>query len=359
MTVERENEYLHRAVEASLHVGLVILLFVACFLILRPFLLAIAWGIVVAIAVYPAYRKLKGLLGGRGALAAVLCTFILLAALLVPVILMAGTLVRSSQTLATRLKEGTLIVPPPPPAVATWPIIGSPLNRAWSLASANLTNALSSFAPQIRAFIPKLLSASAGIALTVLQLILSILLSGVLLVRAEHGTRVAHTLSKRLFGDKGPEFHKLTTATIRSVTVGILGVAFIQTVFAGVGFLVVGLPGAGLWTLIFLIAAVLQMGAIELIVAVIYAFAIMTTTKAVIFLTWCAAVGLMDDVLKPLLLRRGLGVPSAGVFLGAIGGCGGMGIIGLFLGAVVMSVGYELFLTWMNTDVAKEKALSN
>lgn len=351
MTVEHEDEYLHRAVEVSLHVGLVILLVVACFYILRPFLVAIAWGIVVAIAVYPACRKLKGFVGGRGGLAAVLCTVVLLAMLILPVILIAGTLVKSTETLAIRLKEGTLIVPPPPPSVSTWPIIGAPLNRVWSLASANLTNALSSFAPQIKAIIPKLLSASAGIALTVLQFVLSILISGVLLARAEPGTKVARSLSNRLFGDKGPEFHKLITATIRSVTVGILGVAFIQTVLAGLGFLVAGLPGAGLWTLVFLIGAVLQMGTLVLIPAVIYAFTVMATGKAVMFLIWCAAVGLMDNLLKPLLLGRGLGVPIAVVFLGAIGGFIAMGIIGLFVGAVVMSVGYQLSVAWMNTDV--------
>jgi predicted PurR-regulated permease PerM len=347
---QNEKGYLNRAVEVSMHVGLVILLVVACFLILRPFILAITWGIVVAIAVYPGYRKLKGLLGGRGRLTAVFCTIILLAMLILPVTLMAGTMVKGIQTLSLRLKEGTLIVPPPPPAVVTWPIVGTSLNHAWSLASTNLTDLLSTFAPQIKAFMPKLLSASAWIASTVLQFVLSIFVSGILLAKAEHEAELTRVLANRLFGDRGPEFHKLITATIRSVTVGILGVAFVQSVFAGLGFLVGGLPGAGLWTLIFLVAAVLQMGIVVLIPAVIYAFTITTTTKAAIFLIWCAIVGLMDNLLKPLLLGRGLGVPIAVVFLGAIGGFIAMGIIGLFVGAVVMSVGYQLFLTWMRTD---------
>jgi predicted PurR-regulated permease PerM len=347
---QHEKGYLNRAVEVAMHVGLAILLVMACFLILRPFILAITWGIVVAIAVYPGYQKLEGYLGGRGSLAAVLCTVVLLAMLIVPVALMAGTLIRGIQTLAARLHEGSLVLPPPPPSVATWPIIGTSLNHVWSLASTNLTGALSSFAPQIKAAMPRLLSASAWIASTVLQFVLSILVSGVLLAKAEPGAKAARSLANRVFGDKGPEFHKLITGTIRSVTVGILGVAFVQSVFAGLGFLVGGLPGAGLWTLIFLVAAVLQMGIVVLIPAVIYAFTITSTSKAVIFTIWCAIVGLMDNLLKPLLLGRGLGVPIAVVFLGAIGGFIALGIIGLFVGAVVLSVGYELFLTWMNTD---------
>jgi hypothetical protein len=111
----------------------------------------------------------------------------------------------------------------------------------------------------------------------------------------------------RIFDEKGPEHHQLVSSTIRSVTSGILGVALIQTVCAGLGFLVAGLPGAGLWAVLFLIAAVLQVGMLVLIPAVIYMFAIASTTKAIIFLIWCIIVGMMDNLLKPLLLVRGDG----------------------------------------------------
>ena len=137
-------------------------------------------------------------------------------------------------------------------------------------------------------------------------------------------------------------------ATIRSVTNGILGVALIQSVLAGLGFLVAGLPGAGLWAVVFLIAAVLQVGALTLIPAVIYMFTISSVTKAVIFLVWCIFVALVDNVLKPLLLGRGVAVPIVVVFLGAIGGFVALGLTGLFLGAIVLSVGYKLLLAWLD-----------
>jgi predicted PurR-regulated permease PerM len=341
------EDFTNRALEVSIHIGLLILLAAACFVILRPFIPLIVWGIIVAIAVYPGYRKLKDVLRGRGGLAAVLCTIVLLAILFVPVALLTETLIEGIQSMAAHLKDGTLTVPPPPPSLETWPMVGVPLSSAWNLASTNLTAALRSFAPQIKAILPRLLSASAGIGLTILQFVLSILISGGLLAYAQSGAEVAGSLAKRLFGDRGPEFQELVASTVRSVTIGILGVAFIQSIFAGIGFIVVGLPGAGLWALAFLFAAVLQVGPIVLIPAVIYVFMIASTTKATIFLIWCIIVGLMDNVLKPLLLGRGVAVPIAVIFLGVIGGFMAMGIIGLFVGAIVLSVGYKLILAWL------------
>jgi predicted PurR-regulated permease PerM len=347
-----DKAYMNRALEASIHIGLAFLLATACLLILLPFIPLIAWGIIIAVTAYPGFRKLQGLLGQREGLAALLFTVILLAVLITPAVLLAQSLVEGVPTLAAHLKDGSLTVPPPPASIATWPIIGVPLKNVWDMASVNLTDTLKRFAPQIKAVIPQLLSAAAGIGLTVLQFMLSILVSGLLLANAQAAYEVTRSLANRLFGDKGPEFQQLVGSTIRSVTTGILGVALIQSVFAGLGFLVVGLPGAGLWAVIFLVAAVLQVGPLVLIPAVIYVFAVASTTKAVIFLIWCIIVALMDNVLKPMLLGRGVAVPIAVVFLGAIGGFVAMGIIGLFVGAIVLSVGYKLFLAWLEGAAA-------
>ena len=221
------------------------------------------------------------------------------------------------------------------------------------MASNNLTEAVKLLAPQIKTFLPKLLSASAGIGLTVLQFFFSILIAGALLAKAQSAAEVTRAFANRLFGERGAEFQDLVGSTIRSVTSGILGVALIQTVLAAIGFLVVGLPGARLWAVIFLIAAVLQVGMLVLIPAVAFVFATATTTTAVVFLIWCAIVGLLDNVLKPMLPGRGASVPTAVVFLGAIGGFVAMGIIGLFVGAIVLSVGYKLFLAWIEGSAAR------
>jgi predicted PurR-regulated permease PerM len=335
------------ALEASIYIGLAILLATACLLILRPFIPLLTWGIVIAVATYPGFRKLQNVLGGHETLAAVVCTLILLAVLIVPAILLAQGLVAGIQSVTAHVKDGIAVVPPPPPTIESWPVIGAPLQSVWGLASRDLTEAVKTFAPQIKTVMPGLLSASAGIGIIVLQLLLSILVAGVLLANVPAAHEFTCFLANRLFGERGPEFQQLVGTTIRSVTFGILGVALIQSAFAALGFLVVGMPAVGLWTVIFIFAAVVQAGGLVLIPAVIYVFATATVTKAVIFLVWCIIVGLMDNILKPLLLGRGAAVPVAVVFLGAIGGFMAMGVIGLFVGAIVLSVGYKLSLAWL------------
>ena len=352
-----KNNYVRRALEVTIHIGLLVLLTTACLLILKPFLPLVAWGIIIAIAIYPAYSKFTRLLRGRGTLAAILGTLLFLAVLIVPVALLTETTIEGVQTLSTHIKDGSLSIPPPPASVASWPLVGAPLFRTWTMASTNLTGLFQSFAPQIRAIVPGLLAATAGLGFAVLQFVLSLLLAGVLLANTSGCIAVSNSLANRLFGDQGPEFEKLAASTIRSVTNGILGVAVIQSVLAGLGFLVAGLPGAGLWTLMFLFAAVLQVGPVVLVPAVIYMFATATTTKAVLFLVWCGFVGLIDNFLKPLLLGRGVSVPTAVVFLGAIGGFIVMGIVGLFVGAIVLSVGYKLFLAWLEGPIAAKQGV--
>jgi len=343
----KDKDHMRRALEVSIHIGLTILLVGACLLILRPFLPLILWGVIIAISIYPGFGKLQKALGGRGHLAAAVSTVVMLAVLTVPAVLLTGTLVEGVHTLTARLKENTLTVPPPPPNIETWFIIGPPLKKMWSAAAGNLSDALTFLAPQMKAAIPVLLSTSAGIGLTVLQFVLSILLAGVLLAKAQAAAAASRSLANRLFGERGAEFEELVGSTIRSVTTGILGVAFIQSLLAALGFLVIGLPGAGLWGVAFLFAALLQVGVVVLIPAVIYAFAIASTSKAVMFLIWCVVVALIDNVLKPLLLGRGVAVPIAVIFLGVIGGFMAMGFIGMFIGAIILSVGYKLFLAWL------------
>ena len=334
--------------EAFLQIGLAALLIVGCLLILWPFIPLVIWGIIIAVASYPTFLKLQKALHGRKAWAAALWTLLLLLVLIVPLVLLVQGMVESAQPIVAKLREGSLTVPPPPAGVAGWPIIGPPLARFWSGASSDLSNTLTKFYPQIRAALPGVLSASANLGFTIVQFLLSVLLAGVLLGNAEGAARATSLLCNRLFGDEGPEFQRLIGATVRSVTFGVLGVALIQAALAAVGFLVAGMPGAEAWSVIFLLAAVLQVGALVLIPAVIYMFAIASTTKAVIFLIWCLFVALIDNVLKPILLGRGSSVPIIVVFLGVLGGFVAMGGVGLFVGAIVLSVGYKLFQAWVH-----------
>lgn len=344
----------NQPLETSIQIGLAALLVMGCLLILRPFVPLVMWGIIIAIASYPTFLKLERLVGGRRALSATLWTLLLLAVLIVPLVLLGQSLIDAVRPLVARLRDGSLILPPPPDSVKDWPLIGAPLSRLWSAASNNLSETILKFAPQIKSALPGILLASANFGSTLLQFLLSILLSGVLLANAQAAYNVTRSLAIRLFGEEeGPEYQRLVGTTIRSVTFGVLGVALIQTAFAAAGFFFVGLPGASVWSVIFLAAAVVQIGMVVLAPAVIYVFAVASTTKAIIFLVWCLIVGLMDNVLKPILLGRGAAVPMIVVFLGVLGGFMAMGIVGLFVGAIVLSVGYKLFLAWIEGGITQ------
>ena len=349
-----ETAAVNAALESAIHIGLAALLTISCLVILWPFIPMLAWGIIIAVAAYPAFKKLQRAVGGRAVLAAVLFTLAFLAVLIIPTFLLAGSLMGGVQSITGHIRSGAPIVPPPPASVQGWPLIGGRLNQLWAQASRDLSVVIKEYAPQIKAVVPEVLSASAGLGMTILQLLLSIVVAGVLLANSQAAYEMTRSLMNRLFAEKGPEFQQLVGNTIRSVTFGILGVAVIQTIFASAGFLVAKLPAAGVWAVVFLIAAVLQVGMVALIPAVIYVFATAGTTKAVIFLFWCVIVGLMDNVLKPILLGRGATVPIIVVFLGSIGGFIAMGIIGLFVGAIVLSVGYKLFLAWLEGTPGRE-----
>ena len=348
-----DKTYIARAREVFVRMSLLTLVSVSCFLLLRPFLDAGMAGIIIAIGIYPLYLRLTKALRGHDKLAAVLCTILLLGVTLLPTLILAETLADGLRNLAGQLRAGELKIPPPPPSLDKVPIIGSKLKAAWNLSSVDISNAVSRIAPQIQERIPALVSASVGIGGVLLKFVIAILIAGFLLATSEKRIEFADRLFARIFDDQGPEFEQLIASTIRSVTTGVLGVAVIQTLFAAAGFWLVGLPGAGLWTVVFLIAAVLQFGVVVLVPAVLYIFATHATTPAVIFTIWCMIVGVMDNVLKPLLLGRGSKVPMVVIFVGVLGGFITMNLIGLFVGAVILSVGYKLLMAWLDAGIPK------
>jgi predicted PurR-regulated permease PerM len=343
-----DQRFLARVVEATIRVGLLALLVAWCFQIVQPFVVPTVWGVIIAVAAYPGYARLADALGGRQVLAATVFTLIGLVALVVPTVLLSGTLVEGARTLATGFQEGTLRVPPPPEGVAAWPLVGEWLERFWTEASENLGAAIQMVGPQLKTAGTWLLSGAAGIGFGVLQFVVAIVIAGVILARAEPAKDAAYALARRLAGDRGADFAALAEATVRSVTRGILGVALIQSVLAGLGFLAVGVPAAGLWALVALLFSVVQVGVFPVVIpVVIYVFTTADTPTFVAFLVWNVLVGSIDNVLKPILLGRGVAVPMAVIFVGAIGGFLSSGIIGLFVGAVVLVLSYKLFLAWI------------
>jgi predicted PurR-regulated permease PerM len=179
-------------------------------------------------------------------------------------------------------------------------------------------------------------------------LIVATAIAGVFLANADSTRAAMLRFCRRIMADRGEEMLQTTTATVRSVAVDVLGIAFIQAVLAGAGLLLAGVPGAGIWTLAILILAIAQLPPWLILGPIIfYVFSVESTTVAMIFMIWSIIVSFSDVVLKPLLLGRGVDTPILIILIGAIGGMITSGIIGLFVGAVVFTLGYKLVQAWL------------
>jgi predicted PurR-regulated permease PerM len=353
-----DRVFMQRTVEAAIRIGVIAGLIAWCFTIARPFLVPIIWGAIIAVAVFHGYEWLQKGLGGRRITAAVLITLLMLVLLVVPSVLLGESLVSGAQDVVESFQSGELQIPPPPDSVARWPLIGEPIAKAWTLASEDLEEALRRAGPLLKGFGSWLLGAAGGAGLALLQFVLAIFISGAFLANSEAAGRVTRAIAKRLVGERGLEFASVAEKTVRSVASGILGVALIQALLAGLGFLIAGVPAAGLLTLVCLVFGVIQLGVvIVLIPVVIYLFSTADTVTAVGFLIWAILVAPVDNILKPILLGRGVDVPMLIIFVGAIGGFLNAGIIGLFIGAVVLALGYKLFVAWLAQDSTIDRAL--
>ena len=349
--------FMIRTIEAAIRIGVIAGLIAWCFVIARPFIVPIIWGAIIAVAVFHGYERLQTDLGGRRITAAVLVTLLMLVLLLVPSVLLGESLVSGVRNIVDSFQSGELKIPPPPASVAGWPLIGERIARAWTLLSNDLQEALRQASPLLKMFGPWLLSVAAGTGLGLLQFVLAILIAGAFLVKSDAAGHVTRAVAKRLAGERGLELADGAEQTVRSVANGILGVALLQALLAGLGLLVAGVPAAGLLTLICLVLGVIQVGVvIVLIPVVIYLFSTADTVTAVGFLIWAVLVAPVDNILKPLLLGRGVDVPMLIIFVGAMGGFLNAGIIGLFTGAVVLALGYKLFLVWLARDSAADTA---
>ena len=345
----QEKDFIGKSLEVTIKIGLVLALVVWCFMILKPFLMLTLWGVILAVAVYPLFARLRNWLGGRNKLAAVVITLFLLMLILIPVLLLGGSLADAITYVKSSVLSGTSMVPPPDESVKSWPMVGPWIFDQWQHASVNLAEVAKEYQSQLMTGLTWFISAMTNAGLAVVMFLVSILISGVFLVYSESGAEAIRKVMVRLMGSRGMETVSNAEVTIRNVARGILGVAFIQAFLAGIGFLVAGIPGAGLWALISFFLAIVQIGVGPVIICVlIYAFLKMSLLTAILLTVWCVPLLLIDNVLKPIMLGRGAPVPMLVIVLGAIGGFIAFGTIGLFVGAVVLSLGYNLFLLWLN-----------
>lgn len=357
---EEDRAFDRRVMQAAVRLSLLALLVFWCLRILAPFLNPIIGGVVIAIAVKTPYAKLSKALGGRPKLAAVLMVAIALLVLIVPTLALGANLVDSTAGLSDELIHDQVKVPPPPDSVADWPIVGERLHAVWLGASQNLETALVKLAPYMKDIGLWLVSTVGDVGMGLVLFIAAIVIAGALLPNSERAAGLADKVATIIAGSRGPKLAALAASSVQSVTRGVLGVAVIQSLLSGLGMLVVDVPAAGLWTLLILILAVMQLpSTLILIPVIVYVFSTSSTVVAVLFAIWALLVGLSDNVLKPLLMGRGSSIPMLVLFMGSLGGFMAGGILGLFVGAVILSLGYTIFMAWVDeSDVDDEDIAS-
>lgn len=342
-------QLIRNAVEIAIRLGAIALLVGWCLVIVAPFLGIVVWALIISIALDEPFAALCRRLRGRRVLAAGLLVALGLSLVFGPAVYLSDALVSGAQQLAHDLKGRSLAVPPPAQAIRDLPILGPMVYDFWQHASENLEDTVSRLRPQLQTVSGWLLKTAGSVGAGILELIASIVIAGVMLVRSDlRGIAIARFADRMAGPVRGPALAALATATVRSVVQGILGIAALQSFLAGTAFVVAGIPGAGLWALLVLIAAVVQAPvALAMAIPVVIGFSILSTPAAITLAVWCAVVGLVDNVLKPILFGRGAKVPALVIFLGALGGLLSMGIVGLFLGSVVLALGFELFMAWL------------
>jgi len=352
-----KDEIVSLVIEISVKVVLLVMVLSIAFLILKPFLVLVLWAVIIAVALSPVVSSMKNRFGCKGKILIIGLTFSGILLLAVPTYIVSDSLISSSQEIAHMLKEGSLEIPPPSDKVAEWPFVGKKIHALWSDTALNLGQTLQNYKSELQEYGGKVVAmVGSGIG-AVVQFIVSLIIAAVLMINSEGGTRVYYAISRRILGEKGVELAQLSVLTIQSVVQGIIGIAIIQSGLALVGMVVMDVPFFAVWAFLVLFLAIIQLPPLLILGPIAaYVFSYADTTPAIIFAIYAVFVSLSDAFLKPLLLGRGVDIPMLVILLGAIGGMLLSGIIGLFLGAVILALAYKLFEAWL--DEAKKTTLS-
>jgi predicted PurR-regulated permease PerM len=338
--------------EALVRAGLIFFLAVMCVRVFAPFANLVIWGLILAVALEPLHGWLAARMGNRQGLAAGVLVLVGLLLIGVPTVMLGSSFATHLQDVHATVHAGTLVVPPPAAGVADWPIVGERVYATWNAAATNLPGFITENQVRIKDLSRRGLAAAASTAGAVLLFLAAMIVAAIMMAYADSGDRAIRRIFIRVTGPvRGPRLQKLTTATVRSVATGVIGVAFIQAILLGVGFLLAGIPAAGVLALVVMFLGILQVPALIVslpAVAWLWLAGDGSTTSNVVFTIYLVVAGMADNVLKPLLLGRGVDVPMLVILIGALGGMVTGGIIGMFVGGVLLAVSYQVFMEWVD-----------
>jgi predicted PurR-regulated permease PerM len=317
--------------------------------ILSPFFTAMIWALMIVVACWPLMLRLQRILAGRRALAVVAMTVLMLAVFILPMALAAATIVDNADTLWQWGRMATAFeVPPPPEWIASLPVVGARLTELWNSTRAAGLEALVQRAAPYAVMAAQLFAAQAGSAgLLFVHILLTVVIAAVMFAKGEEGARMALVLARRIGGEQGEEAVRLAASAIRGVALAVVGTALVQTTLAGVGLAIAGVPFAGLLTAAALILCIAQLGpGLILIPAVIWLYWSGHAGWGTFLLVWSLVAITIDNVVRPIFVRFGADLPLLLIIAGVTGGLLSMGLVGLFVGPVVLAVTWRLFQAW-------------
>jgi predicted PurR-regulated permease PerM len=354
---ELEQRLSRKLLDVFIRAGLIFTLTVLCYRIFSPFISLMAWALILAVTLYPAHQKLARRMGEKQGLAATLLVLGGIVLIGVPTAVLMASLGDSVQDFVGSVRDNTLQIPAPSPNVAEWPVVGKKVHSLWSQAHADLPAVVQGMQPQIGDLARKALEVVAGIAGAMLMFLASFIIAGIIMAFGQSGAKSARSIFARIVGiQRGEDFAKLSTQTIRAVALGVLGVAFIQAIVVGLVLIIARVPFAGVLALVVLVLGIAQVPALLVtlpVIVYIWMSGAYGTAAAITYTVLLFVAGMLDNVLKPLLLGRGVDVPMPVILLGALGGLASTGILGMFVGAVLLALGYQIFMWWVanNPDI--------
>ena len=346
--------------EVLIRAALIAALAVLCYQVFAPFLVLMEWALILSVSLYPLHQRLARRLGGRDGWAATVIALLGILVIVAPAAVLVNSMGDSVHRVISDVQQNKLAIPPPRPGIAELPIVGPRIHEAWQAAYDDLPSFVQGLQPKIGNLARAAIAMVASIGGDILKFVAAYIIAGIVMAFGTGGGTAARAIFARLFGaERGAELAGLTVATIRAVAQGVIGIAFVQAVAVGLALLVAGVPLAGVLAGVVLVLGIAQIPALIVTlpaIGYIWWSGDYGTGAATAYTVLLVLVGMVDNVLKPLVLGRGVDVPMPVILVGALGGMATAGILGLFVGATLLALGYKLFMGWVHEAPGPEPA---
>ena len=347
-----EKRLVARFLDMFIKLGLILGLASFCFTIVSPFMNMLLWALILAVTLYPLHQRFASRMGGKQGRAATVLVLLGVLLIVAPTVAMVSSLGDSVSSVVEKVSNDSLVIPAPSADVASIPVVGKKTYALWTKASTDLPGLVNAYRPQLGDIAKQVVGVLASMGGGLIGFVFSFIVAGIMMAWGAAGARSSERIAVRITDERrGVALTKLCTSTIRAVAMGVIGVAFIQALLAGVVMTIAGIPAVGIF---FILALILGIAQVPVILVTAPAIAIMWmtgdhgTVLNIIFTVLLVIAGMADNVLKPLLLGRGVDAPMPVVLIGALGGMAASGILGMFIGATLLSIGYRIFMAWVH-----------